>query len=137
MSQTLSADARPLPPALRKGLLQRCPRCGKGKLFSKFLKTVQHCESCGEAIHHHRADDAPPYFTMLIVGHIVVPALLLAEQWWAPPTWAHMVVWLPLSCLLVYLILPRVKGALVGLQWAWRMHGFAETDSDDRAAGPG
>ena len=119
---------------MKKGLLFLCPHCGNGKLSSRYLKTVEHCESCAEAIHHHRVDDAPPYFTMLIVGHIIVPSIPLAEQWWAPPTWAHMVVWLPFSCLLIYLILPRVKGALIGMQWACRMHGFDEANGGNEAA---
>jgi len=31
---------------------------------------------------------------------------------------------LPLTLILTLLLLPRVKGALIGLQWANRMHGF-------------
>lgn len=75
-------------------------------------------------MHHHRADDAPPYFTMLIVGHIVVGGVLALEQTYAPDSWVHGLIWLPLTLALSLWFLPRVKGAVVGLQWALRMHGF-------------
>ena len=73
---------------------------------------------------HQRADDAPAYFTMAIVGHLVIGGLLALEQAYAPPTWVHMSIWLPLTLVLSLVLLPIVKGALVGLQWAYRMHGF-------------
>ncbi|MCJ7599730.1 MAG: DUF983 domain-containing protein, partial [Methyloceanibacter sp.] len=58
--------------AIQRGLLLRCPACGQGRMFRRYLKVADQCPSCGEALHHHRADDAPPYFTIAIVGHIVV-----------------------------------------------------------------
>ncbi len=85
---------------------------------------VETCAHCGEALHHHRADDAPPYFTMLIVGHIVIGLLLTVEMTYHPETWVHMVLWGPVTLLLSLLLLPRIKGALIGVQWAGRMHGF-------------
>src|SRR5882757_9284292 len=59
-----------------RGFLGRCPHCGEGKLFWRFLKVVDACPVCGEAFHHHRADDAPPYITIVLVGHLVVPTVL-------------------------------------------------------------
>lgn len=115
---------RPVPPALLRGLACRCPACGKGRLFSSYLKVAPTCANCGEELHHHRADDAPPYFTMVIVGHILVAGLLAVEKAFSPPTWVHMVTWLPLAMILILLLLPAVKGAVVAVQWALRMHGF-------------
>ena len=77
---------------------------------------------------HHRADDAPPYFTILIAGHIVIPLLMMTELAYAPPIWLHLLIWLPLTAILCLVLLPRVKGAIVGLQWAQRMHGFGPDD---------
>jgi uncharacterized protein (DUF983 family) len=112
--------------AVRRGFALRCPACGRGAMFRRFLKVSENCPRCGEALHHQRADDAPPYFTILIVGHVVVPAALIAEQLAAPPVWLHYAVWLPLTVLLSLWSLSRVKGALVGFQWARRMHGFGD-----------
>ncbi|MGQ0671353.1 MAG: DUF983 domain-containing protein [Hyphomicrobium sp.] len=119
--------------AMLRGARHTCPSCGHGALFKSYLKVADACPDCGEELHHHRADDAPPYFTIMIVGHIVGAGVLLLEQAYAPDTWVHYVIWLPLLLVLSLLLLPRIKGALVGLQWALRMHGFdgSETDSAD------
>ena len=99
-------------------------------MFRSFLKVADACPSCGEALHHHRADDAPPYFTIIIVGHVVVGGILILEKLVQPASWVHMVLWLPLTVILSLLLLPPIKGALVGLQWALRMHGFGAADQD-------
>ena len=110
--------------ALRRGLRGKCPHCAKGRVFGRYLKVTDSCSNCGEELHHHRADDAPPYFTIFIVGHIVVPLVFFVERVWRPEIWLHLVVWLPLTLMLTLVLLPLVKGGVVGLQWALRMHGF-------------
>ena len=90
-----------------------------------FLKVADKCPHCGEDLSHQQADDAPPYFTIVLVGHIIVPALLTVELIWHPPMWLDFVIWLPAIVILSLLFLPRIKGAVVGLQWAMGMHGFA------------
>jgi uncharacterized protein (DUF983 family) len=110
--------------AMWRGACGKCPACGKGKLFTGFTKVADSCNHCGEALHHQRADDAPPYFTIFIVGHIVVPLLFIVERTWQPPYWVHAALWLPLILGLTFILMPIVKGAVIGLQWALRMHGF-------------
>ena len=104
-------------------------------MFRAFLKVADHCPACGEAFHHHRADDAPAYFVILIVGHIVVPVALAVETAYAPSYWLHAALWLPLTVGMSLYLLQPIKGALVSLQWALRMHGFnpAQADSDELA----
>lgn len=110
--------------AMWNGFRRRCPNCRRGPLFSSYLKTANACSHCHEELHHERAHDAPPYFTMTIVAHIIVPALLIAEKLWSPNLWLHAAIWLPLTLILTLGLLPMVKGAIIGLQWANRMHGF-------------
>jgi len=38
--------------ALWRGITMRCPNCGTGKLFGRFLKIVDHCSVCGEDLCH-------------------------------------------------------------------------------------
>lgn len=123
MTQAAPAIRRPLWAALWRGWRRTCPACG-GALYAGYLKVRSTCGQCGLGLDGHRADDAPPYFTILIIGHLVVPGLLLTEQTWHPPAWVHYSIWLPLTVALALWFLPRVKGALIGLQWAQRMHGF-------------
>ena len=110
--------------AAKHGLRGRCPKCGEGRVFRAFLKVNDYCPNCGEALHHHRADDAPPYVVITIVGHIVVGLMLAVEKGWSPDLWIHVALWLPLTVALSLALLPPIKGALVGVQWALRMHGF-------------
>jgi uncharacterized protein (DUF983 family) len=117
-------EHRDVAQAMWRGALGRCPHCGEGRMFGRYLKVMDKCQSCGEELHHHRADDAPPYFTMMIVGHIVVASVLAVEIAWHPQLWVHMVLWLPITVALSLWLLPRVKGAIVGMQWANHMHGF-------------
>ena len=112
--------------AMLRGLRKKCPRCGKGSLFSGFLKVGDSCNHCGEELHHQKSDDAAPYFTILIIGHITVPLLLIVERSFHPPVWVYAATLIPLVISLALLILPRIKGAIIGLQWALRMHGFDE-----------
>jgi uncharacterized protein (DUF983 family) len=114
--------------AMLRGVKHRCPACGIGGLYGSYLKVADVCPSCGLELHHHRADDAPPYFTMLIVGHVVVAGVLAVEMSLAPPLWVHALIWGPLLLGMSLVLLPRIKGALVGLQWALRMHGFGGTE---------
>lgn len=113
----------PVWPALRRGLALRCPQCGQGRIFRRYLKVNPTCASCGLELQSFRSDDAPPYFTMLIVGHIIVPGMLLLEQLYHPSSWVHAVLWLPLTLALTLRLLPRIKGAVIGFQWAHRIRG--------------
>ena len=112
--------------ALKRGLRGRCPRCGEGKLFRAFLKVDDHCPSCGLDYTPHRADDLPAYLVIVIVGHIVVPLVLMIETNYSPPVALQLAIYLPLTLILSLLLLQPVKGAVVGVQWALRMHGFDE-----------
>jgi uncharacterized protein (DUF983 family) len=115
---------RPLWMAMKRGFLGRCPHCGEGKLFGSFLKTVDRCEHCGEEMHHHRADDLPAYLVVVIVGHIIVGAFMGVEATSTLSTWQHLAIWVPLTIASALALLRPVKGAVVGLQWAFYMHGF-------------
>jgi uncharacterized protein (DUF983 family) len=121
-----SFSTRLLSNEIVRGLLGRCPCCGKGRMFGAFLKVKDHCEVCGEALHHHRADDFPAYVVILIVGHLLVPAVLSVETNFAPAYWVHLVLWLPPTLILTLGLLQPVKGAIVALQWHVGMHGFEE-----------
>jgi uncharacterized protein (DUF983 family) len=113
--------------AMLRGVKRRCPNCGTGKLFTSYLKVTPICAHCGEDLSQHRADDLPPYLTIVIVGHIVVPLILFVEKRWPLGTTTNLLIWLPITFILCLLLLPPTKGAVVGLQWALRMHGFDRT----------
>lgn len=110
--------------AMRRGFLCRCPQCGEGKIFGSYLKVNPTCDHCGLQLDGHRADDMPPYIVIMIVGHIVVGLNLMFEQQAEWPLWLHFSIWPPLTLISALLLLQPVKGALIGYQWALKMHGF-------------
>ena len=113
-----------LPKALWRGFTMKCPNCGQGHLFGRFLKVVDSCEVCGEDYTPQRADDLPAYLVIAVVGHLVVPALLAVEMAYSPPVWLQLLIWVPVTGLAAFFLLQPVKGTIVGLQWQTGMHGF-------------
>lgn len=122
---TSSLPERHTGEAMWKGFRCRCPACGDSRLFQAYLKPVEACERCGEDMSGQRSDDLPPYITIFTVGHVLVPLILWAESsqtsW---PIWLHMLIWLPLATLLTFGLMQPVKGAVIGMQWGARLHGF-------------
>jgi uncharacterized protein (DUF983 family) len=125
---------RPWLVAMKRGIAGKCPHCGKGRLFSRFLKVADHCDCCGEEFHHHRADDLPAYLAIFIVGHVVVGGMVSAETYGEWPLWWHVALWPTLTVVLSLALIQPLKGAVVALQWAHRMHGFGGPDPDAPAA---
>ena len=129
--ESVKGEKRDLWTAMKRGFMCRCPRCGEGKLFKAFLKVGDSCTTCGLDYTPHRADDLPAYLVIIIVGHIVVPVVLWVETNYAPAIWLQMAIYLPFTFLSSLLLLQPVKGAVVGFQWALRMHGFDENAPSD------
>lgn len=124
---------RPLLPAMRRGFVGRCPACGEGRLFASFLKTAPQCERCGTAFHHHRADDLPAYLVIFVVGHVVVAGFMGVERAMPLALWQHLAIWGSITVFGSLALLQPFKGAVVGLQWAFHMHGF---DDEEEPAPP-
>ena len=120
---------RLLRPAMMRGWRRKCPCCGTGPMMGGYLKVRDHCTVCGEELSHHRADDGPAYLTILIVGHIMAPLMHIAFVRDRPDP-LLMATAFTIGCVALSLyLLPRLKGVVVSLQWAKRMHGFGAAPS--------
>ncbi len=119
-------EPRQVKPAMLRGALGRCPACGKGKLFTGYLTVNQTCSHCGEHLHHHRADDGPAYLTILLVSHLGAPLLLAIYMLYRPSPMSMFIGFSLGAIVLSLALLPRIKGAFIGFQWARRMHGFGD-----------
>jgi uncharacterized protein (DUF983 family) len=118
MSRMVYVHESPLKQAAVRGLMQRCPCCGEGKLFRAYLKPIDSCASCGEPLGHIRADDGPAWLTVMVVGHISVALLLaFASTTIAAPLWLSLTLFCGLSAVLVLALLPRAKGMFIGAIW--------------------
>lgn len=113
-------------PAMLRGWRRKCPNCGSGPLFKSYLKVNDTCPVCREELNHHKADDGPAYLTILIVGHLMAPTLHYAFVRFRPDPLTLFTIF-AVGCVgLSLYLLPRLKGAIVGYQWARMMYGFGE-----------
>ena len=112
---------------IRAGLLCRCPNCGKGPLFSGFLKVVERCAVCGFDFGRLNTGDGAAIFIMQIAGGLVVFGALFVQIAYDPPIWAMLIVALPLVVGLSLGLMRPGKGAMIALQMRNRA-GQARTD---------
>ena len=101
---------------IRAGLVCRCPNCGRGKLFSGFLKVVDRCAVCGFDFSRLNTGDGAAVFIMQIAGAPVVFTALFVEIAYSPPIWLHLIVWPPLVLGLALALMRPGKGVMVALQ---------------------
>ena len=102
---------------LATGLAGRCPRCGKGLLFTGFLDLAPVCTACGLDMRFADAGDGPAVFVTLFAGFIVLGLALWTEIKYEPPMWLHLVIFLPLALVVCLGLLRPLKGLLVALQY--------------------
>jgi uncharacterized protein (DUF983 family) len=108
----------PLGRSVLRGLQGRCPHCGEGKIFWRYLKVSDDCPKCGLELAQYPADDGPAYLTILLVGHLIVaPLLLFPIIWRAPTAWSILIVLVAVAAITL-LALPRIKGGWIGLMFA-------------------
>ena len=109
--------ARNLGLALRRGLVGRCPACGKARLFGRFLKPAA-CPACGNDWTQSRADDFPAYLVVLVTGHLLLPIVVEANIHFTLSTAFQMIAWPSLAAALALLLIQPMKGFVIALQWA-------------------
>jgi uncharacterized protein (DUF983 family) len=62
MTEQTASDGKPSRPrpkiaeVLRRGLRRRCPRCGVGPLFQRWITTYERCSACGLLFQRNQGD---------------------------------------------------------------------------------
>jgi uncharacterized protein (DUF983 family) len=103
--------------AILNGLKARCPRCGQGKLFERYLKFAPRCSQCGADFSIADTGDGAAVFVMFIVGAIVVPLAFIMQFSFNSPAWLTMTVTIAATAALCLVLLPAFKALLFTLQW--------------------
>lgn len=99
------------------GLMCRCPRCGRGKLFQGLLTVTAVCDVCGLDLSAHDTGDGPAVFVILIVGGLAVAFAFIVEMVFVPPIWVHLIYQIPFVLGLSILLLRPLKATLIALQY--------------------
>jgi len=100
-----------------RGIVGRCPACGKGKLFHDYLTLADRCSYCGLNYSFADAGDGAIIFVILVAGFILVGGALFVEVRYAPPYWLHAILWGPLTIIVTLGLLRPFKGILIALQF--------------------
>lgn len=105
------------PPVIVTALKGACPRCGAPSLFAGWVRFAPRCNGCGLDYSGFNVGDGPAAFLTLIVGTIIVVLSIWLELSLGPPVWLHLLLWIPLTTLLVIVSLRWAKGALLALEF--------------------
>jgi len=103
--------------AVWNGLRCRCPNCGEGRLFARYLEPVEHCPVCGEEYaDRYQVGLLLPFLVITVIGHLMIFAVLEMGHFRVAPLLLLAIV-IPIVLILTLLLLPPVKGALTGILW--------------------
>jgi uncharacterized protein (DUF983 family) len=111
---------RGTPSPFRTGLSCRCPRCGRGQLFSGFLKLRPACPACGLDYGPADSGDGPAVLIILVLGAVVVTLALIVEAKYQPPMWLHALIWPPIILGGSLALLRPMKATMIALQFRHR-----------------
>ncbi|MBP1806601.1 DUF983 domain-containing protein [Rubellimicrobium aerolatum] len=114
----MTEETRPSGPAMWRGMLGRCPNCGRGRLFAGFLRICPRCAACGEELGRYRAADGPAFATISIVGLLLIPILGWSFVALRPdPLLLALILTVSVTALTL-IVLRLTKGAWVGYLWS-------------------
>lgn len=114
------------------GLRQRCGACGKGRLFSAYLKLNEACPHCGRDMRSADTADGPAFFVGFGVLILTAPFLFLIPMSPLPvglKAASIVLLGLVITGLSMWL-LPVAKGILLNLQLHHRA-GQAEFEKNE------
>lgn len=123
--------------ALLRGLRYRCPRCGEGHLFKKWLKPRERCPVCTLDLTPQRADDFPAYVAMIVTAHLLAPLIIAMSADWHMGVVAIIAILVPLAIAMMLGMLQPAKGGIIATQWWYGMHGFVKERLPEVGSGPG
>lgn len=85
---TPTPDGTPVSTLLRRGLARRCPRCGDGALFARFVSLLPACAACG-LVYEKKPGDIWGFW-VLIERLFLGVVLLVIVLGFRSRTWIHL-----------------------------------------------
>ncbi|MBO9670789.1 MAG: DUF983 domain-containing protein [Sphingobium sp.] len=109
--------AKPPTSLVRAALQARCPQCETAPLFDGWVGFAARCRACGLDYGKFNVGDGPAAFLILIIGALVTALALTLQLSAHPPFWVHVILWVPITTILVILCLRASKAALLILEY--------------------
>jgi uncharacterized protein (DUF983 family) len=94
-----------------------CPRCSAKTLYKGPAGFAPKCGACGLDYEGFNVGDGPAAFLILVIGALVTGLAVWLELAAEPPFWVHILLWLPLTAILVVGSLRFAKGLLLALEY--------------------
>jgi len=105
---------------LQAALRGLCPRCASKTLFDGIATFAPQCRACGLDYGRFNVGDGPAAFLIFIVGGTVVALAIALELAAEPPFWVHVLLWFPLTVVMVVGLLRLAKAMLLALEYRHR-----------------
>ena len=99
------------------GMRGRCPSCGEGDLFEKFLSFNTACESCDADFTIEDAGDGPAVFVIFLTGIFIIPMALAFYMVTGLPMIVTMVLFSLIIIIASLFLLRLMRGIMFNLQW--------------------
>jgi uncharacterized protein (DUF983 family) len=94
-----------------------CPQCAAKTLFAGIATFAPKCRACGLDFSSFNVGDGPAAFLIFIVGGIVTALAIWLELSAEPPFWIHILLWFPLTLVMVVGLLRLAKAMLLALEY--------------------
>ena len=108
-----SAPVETPAPLMQAAFHGLCPQCNAKTLFVGPTNFAHECSQCGLNFDQYNVGDGPAAFLTLIIGGLIVALALTIEVTIKPPMWLHMMLWIPLTVVLVLVGLRMGKALLL------------------------
>lgn len=105
---------------IRRGIARKCPRCGKGKIFKRWVTLHDNCSVCGL---QYLRDQGDLWGYLLFVDRamFIFPLVVMFYfGWWNPNSLWYWAAIAALIAAMIYTI-PHRNGISVGLEYYVRM----------------
>ncbi|WP_371397683.1 DUF983 domain-containing protein [Fretibacter rubidus] len=103
--------------AVETGMRGRCPACGEGQLFKKFLTFHDFCEACGADFRIEDAGDGPAVFVIFITGIFIIPMALAFYLVTGLPMIVTILLFSVVIIVASLWLLRLMRGIMFSLQW--------------------
>jgi uncharacterized protein (DUF983 family) len=96
--------------------LGTCPVCGKGKLFTSYLKVAKACQACGTDFSKANPGDGPVVMVIMLAGLVACSGLAVSLLAWNWSPVLILSVWPAVAIAVCLVLMPMLKGLMVASQ---------------------
>ncbi|HLH63525.1 MAG TPA: DUF983 domain-containing protein [Ktedonobacteraceae bacterium] len=105
---------------LKRALLLRCPRCGRGKIFKRWFASYERCQVCNFMFEREEGFYTGAIAINLVVSELIVTAVVIPVAVWAAltpgvPAIPIFIALSPLPVILPFIFFRLTKSLWIGL----------------------